>query len=74
MLPHNGLALSTPADPIRLNVTKSTDNGATLSSRYITNQIYGSGCSNPTKKAGILFGYLLAANTQLSSGRLVAVG
>ena len=71
---HNGLALSTPADPIRLNVTKSTDNGATWSAPVnITNQIYGSGCSNPTTKSWYFVWISAGRQTQLSSGRLVAV-
>lgn len=71
---HNGLAASTPADPIRLNVAKSTDNGATWSAPVnITDQIYGAGCSNPTTKNWYFVWVSAGRHTQLSSGRLVAV-
>jgi len=73
---HNGLVASTPTDPIRLNVSKSTDNGATWSTPVnITNQVYGAGCTNPITKNWYAVWASAGRHTQLSNGRLVvAVG
>lgn len=48
----NGLWDSTPNDPIRTYYSKSSDNGVTWSDPVdITDQIYGAGCSDPTRAA-----------------------
>lgn len=73
---HNGLVASTPSDPIRLNITKSTDNGVTWSPPVnITNQIYGAGCTNPITQNWYAVWASAGRHTQLANGRMVvAVG
>ncbi|MBS1497438.1 MAG: exo-alpha-sialidase [Bacteroidetes bacterium] len=74
---NNGLAASTPSNPIRLRMCKSTDNGVTWAAPVdITNQIYGSGCSDPTRKnwyaVWVASGRQLQLNSGPKSGRLMA--
>jgi sialidase-1 len=46
-----GLAASTPSNPIRTYLCRSSDNGVTWTSPLdITDQLFGSGCSDPVRK------------------------
>lgn len=69
-----GLYNSTPATPLRINISVSKDNGITWSTpREITSQIYGSGCADPTTKNWQAAFVTSGSAAQLSSGRLMAV-
>ncbi len=47
-----GLAASTPSNPIRTYLCRSSDSGKTWTSPLdITNQLYGSGCSDPVRQS-----------------------
>ncbi|MBS1921653.1 MAG: exo-alpha-sialidase [Bacteroidetes bacterium] len=71
---NSGLAASTPSSPIRVRMCKSTDNGATWTAPVdLTNQIYGSGCADATRKNWYAVWIASGRQTQLNSGRLVAV-
>ncbi|MBB3188701.1 exo-alpha-sialidase [Microbacter margulisiae] len=46
-----GLAASTPTNPLRTYICRSSNNGQTWTSpKDITDQLYGSGCSDPIRK------------------------
>lgn len=68
-----GLAASTPSAPIRIRMSKSTDNGASWTTPIdLTNQIYGSGCANAITKNWYAVWISAGRHTQLKSGRLIA--
>lgn len=71
---NNGLAASSPSNPIRIRMCISSDNGITWTAPVdLTNQIYGSGCSNPVTQNWYAVWISSGRQLQLSSGRLVAV-
>ena len=68
-----GFFASTPSNPIKIKYCRSTDNGVTWGAPIdITNQIYGTGCSNPITKNWL--GVFIASGRahQLRDGRIVA--
>jgi hypothetical protein len=69
-----GFGASTPANPIRIQYSKSTDNGISWTAPAdITDQVYGAGCSDPVRQAW--YGAFLASGQmhQLRNGRIVGV-
>jgi len=71
---NQGFGASTPGNPIRIQYSKSTDNGITWSvPTDITDQVYGSGCSNPLTQGW--YGAFVASGRmhQLRSGRIAGV-
>ncbi|PTN08198.1 sialidase family protein [Mangrovibacterium marinum] len=67
-----GFFASTPADPIRITVCESSDNGASWTEpRDITDNIYGAGCSNATSKNWDGVFVSSGRGLQLRNGRLI---
>jgi hypothetical protein len=70
---HQGVAGSTPTNPIRIQICRSIDNGITWSAPIdITNQVYGAGCSNPITSQWYAAWVASGRAHQLRNGRIVA--
>ena len=70
---NQGLFGSTPSNPIRIQMCRSTDNGVTWTAPTdLTNQIYGAGCSNPITKNWYAAWIASGRAHQLRDGRIVA--
>lgn len=69
-----GFGASTPSNPIKIQYCKSTDNGISWSAPVdITNQVYGSGCSDPVRKNWYAAFLASGRMQQLRSGKIAGV-
>lgn len=69
-----GLSASTPSNPLRAYVSSSADNGVTWSvPTNITDQLYGSGCSDPTRKTWEALFFGSGQGLCLRDGRIMTV-